>query len=139
MNYIAIVVCAVLSMVIGSIWYGPLFGKKWMELMEIDMTKMDEEEKKECMKGMWKLYAGQFVLSLFQIFVLAWYVDMFRGMASGAHIAFSLFIAFVMPTVAGACMWGEKNTKTAWTKFFISSGAQLISLLVFGYILSVWV
>ncbi len=29
-NLLAVVVCAIASMVLGMLWYGPLFGKKWM-------------------------------------------------------------------------------------------------------------
>ena len=32
-NYLAIIVSAVLMMVIGYVWYGPLFGKRWATLM----------------------------------------------------------------------------------------------------------
>ena len=31
-NYVAILACGISAMVIGSIWYGPLFGKTWMQL-----------------------------------------------------------------------------------------------------------
>ena len=40
-NYWAIVAGAVLSMVIGAIWYGPLFGKKWMEIVGVDSTDLE--------------------------------------------------------------------------------------------------
>ena len=32
-NWIAIVVCVVAAMALGFVWYGPLFGKLWLELM----------------------------------------------------------------------------------------------------------
>ena len=32
-NWIAVLVAAVSAFMIGGIWYGPLFGKKWMELV----------------------------------------------------------------------------------------------------------
>lgn len=31
-NYYAVVASSVLAMVVGAIWYGPLFGKKWLEI-----------------------------------------------------------------------------------------------------------
>ena len=30
-NFLAVLVCGVVSMIIGATWYGPLFGKKWMK------------------------------------------------------------------------------------------------------------
>ncbi|MDO8488446.1 MAG: DUF1761 family protein [bacterium] len=32
-NYLAILAAAVLSMVLGFLWFGPLFGQTWMKLM----------------------------------------------------------------------------------------------------------
>ncbi len=30
-NYLAVILCGIISMVIGAIWYGPVFGKLWMK------------------------------------------------------------------------------------------------------------
>ena len=41
-NYLAVLVSGILAMVVGSIWYGPLFGKIWMKeegYTEEDLTK----------------------------------------------------------------------------------------------------
>lgn len=136
-NYWAVFVCALLSMIIGSIWYGPLFGKKWMQLSKID--ELSEEKKKKMRKGMWKMYFLQFVLSLFQIYVLAWYIGTLNGISSGVHTAFSLFIAFIMPTLAGGSLWNGDSNKDNWTRFFITFGANLVSFIIYGYILSIWI
>jgi len=29
----AVLVCGVVAMALGFVWYGPLFGKKWLELI----------------------------------------------------------------------------------------------------------
>ena len=41
MNWLAIIAAAVAIFVVGFIWYGPLFGKAWME-----STGMTEEKAK---------------------------------------------------------------------------------------------
>ncbi len=135
-NYLAVLVCAVLSMVIGSIWYGPLFGKKWMQLAKIE--DLSEEKKKEMRKGMWKTYLLQFALSLFQIYVLAWYINTLSDMSSGVHTAFSLFIAFIMPTLAGGSLWNGDSNKDNWTRFWLTFGANLVSFIVYGFVLGMW-
>ena len=68
-NYFAIVVGAVLSMVIGAVWYGPLFGKKWLEI--VGATAEDLEARKKMQAAAGPLYVAQFVLTLFQVLVLA--------------------------------------------------------------------
>ena len=57
-NYWAILVLGIVSMALGALWYGPLFGKKWMEI--IGVNKNDLEARKEMEKGVWKLYIVQF-------------------------------------------------------------------------------
>ena len=137
-NYLAVLVCAILAMALGFVWYGPLFGKKWMKLVCAD--EMTEEQKKASMKGMWKLYTTQFLLSLFQLGVLSWYIWNLREFSkTSVCIAFSIWFAFVMPTIAGSCMWNGDSKGDAWTKFLIQAGCQLIIFLISGLILSHWI
>ena len=46
LNYVAVLVCAVVSMVVGAVWYGPLFGKQWMEVIGINAKDKKAREKK---------------------------------------------------------------------------------------------
>ncbi|TXH00849.1 MAG: DUF1761 domain-containing protein [Candidatus Moraniibacteriota bacterium] len=135
-NYWAILVCAVASMVIGFVWYGPLFGRKWMEINELSA---DDLAKREAMqKSAGPLYGVQFLLSLLQIYILS---NLFQWTGAGdkaVWTSFFLWLGFVMPTVAGLAMWNAKPAKVRWAMFLISSGYQLILFLVYGTILSVW-
>ncbi len=135
-NYLTVVASAVIALVIGGVWYGPLFGKKWMEA--IGAANCTEEQKKEAMKGMWKLYVLQFLLVLFQMYVLFWYVGTLSEISTTIHTAFSLWVAFVMPTIAGVAIWSGESKKIAWNKFLIQAGYQLIVFLITGYIMGIW-
>jgi hypothetical protein len=134
-NYWAILVCGILSMVVGAIWYGPLFGKKWMEV--IGANALDVEKQKEMQKGAFKLYVVQFVLTLFQVWVLAYYIEGWKE-ASGLQNALWIWGAFVMPIIAGASMWNNDSKKIAWSRFLIQSGYQLVIFVIFGLILGFW-
>ncbi len=59
-NYLAILLCGVASMVLGYLWYGPLFGKPWMKM--VGMTKEKMAAAKDSMP---KTYGIMFVSSLF--------------------------------------------------------------------------
>ncbi len=135
LNFWAVLLCAILSMVLGFIWYGPLFGKKWMAVMNAE--KMNEEEKKKMMKSAWKLYLIQFILTLFELYVLAWYIGTLSGISSGIHTAFSIWLAFLVPTLAGSVMWSGDKKKVAWNRFLIQAGYQLILFLLTGFILTI--
>ncbi len=135
-NYYAVLVCAVLSMVVGAIWYGPLFGKKWAEVVGVDMS--NEEARKEMQKGVGKLYAVQFALALFQIYVLAHYIKGWTEV-SGVENALWIWAGFIIPTVAGSAMWNNDSSKISWTRFLIQGGYQLILFIMFGFVLGTWV
>ena len=142
-NYWAVLVCGVLSMVIGAVWYGPLFGKKWMEI--VGATNQDLETRKKMQKAAGPLYFVQFILTLFQVLLLSTFITwMYKNdptaVLDTGHIfmALSLWVAFVVPTLAGACMWTNDSSKIKWARFLIQSGYQLVCFIIFGFVLGMW-
>ncbi len=128
----AVLVCGVLAMVIGSIWYGPLFGKKWAHIIGCD--NLTPEQQKEMQKGMWKFYLTQFILVLFQVYILANYI---KGLSDVAPVSNALWIwaGFIMPTIAGAVLWSGEDAKKAWARFWIMAGYNFVLFVVFGLVL----
>lgn len=134
-NYLAVLVASILSMVLGALWYGPLFGKKWMQI--IGAKPMTEAEKKQMQKQAMPLYLVQFLLTLFQVYVLAQYIAGWTD-ASGIENSLWIWAAFVMPTVAGASMWNNDSKEIAWSRFLIQGGYQLVLFVIFGLVLGMW-
>lgn len=100
-NIWAVLVCGLLAMILGYIWYGPLFGKMWLETIKATPKDLAERAKMQASAG--PLYVIQFVLSLFQAYVLAYYI---AGWNTVTPLENSLWIwaAFIMPVVAqGLC------------------------------------
>lgn len=137
MNYLAIFAAAISSMVIGSLWYGPVFGKPWMKLMGW---------KKENMKGikqaeMMKMYGLQFVGSLVMAFVLA-HALVFAasylgesGVSAGLQTGFWNWIGFIAPVTLGSVLWEGKS----WKLWILNNAYYLVVLCSMGVILSLWV
>jgi hypothetical protein len=134
-NYVTILACGVLAMILGAIWYGPLFGKKWMAI--VGATNMDKAAREKMKKSAGKLYLVQFLLVLFQVWVLAFYIKGWEE-ASGVTNALWIWAAFVMPTIAACSMWNNDAKKIAWSRFLIQGGYQLILFILFGLILGLW-
>lgn len=138
-SFLPVLVCAVVSMIIGMIWYGPmLFGKTWARLIKADPDCMtDPVKRKEANKKAIPLYLIQFVLALFQVWVLAHFI---QGWSDTSPLVASLWIwaGFIMPMAAGGAMWGGDNKKDAWQRFFITAGFNLVLFIVFALILSAW-
>ena len=131
-NYLAVLIAAIASMAIGFLWYGPLFGKMWMGMMNFDKKKMDEAKK----KGMGKTYALTFATSLIMGYVLALFVGYVQAttIADGIVLGFWLWIGFFATTQLGMVLWEGKPTKL----YLINTLHNLVTLAVMGAILAVW-
>lgn len=133
MNFLPILFCAIAGMVVGFIWYGPLFGKVWMRVMGHDGPKPTKEEMKEMNKKMMPTYILQFLLIILQVWILKFFLDL--GISDPIHVAFGIWLGFIMPTVAGIAMWSGKSRKLTWAMFLTSAGFQLVSIIVFALII----
>lgn len=132
-NLLAVLASAVASMVIGSVWYGPLFGKKFMEVM--GMGTWTPEQKEAMKKQMMFTYLAQFVASLVMFYVLAHVISAFNGMTvrGGMTGALWMWIGFVVPLKLADALWGGKMTM-----FWLSIGNMLVTLLAAGAIIGGW-
>ena len=119
-----------MSLVIGSIWYGPLFGKKFMH--EMGMSAWSEEKKNAMRKSMMSTYVWQFVASIVMFYVLARFmvatgqIDVMGGIT----VAFWAWLGFIVPLKLGDALWGGKMTL-----FWIGMSNMLVTLLVAGAII----
>ena len=129
----AILASAIASMVIGSIWYGPLFQKPFIKAMGMD--KWSPEKQAAEKKKMGKTYFIQFVASLVMFYVLAYFMDNMNQLSVGGGfmVAFWAWIGFVVPVKLGDAIWGGNMTL-----FWIGAGNMLITLLAAGAIIGAW-
>lgn len=132
-NYWAVLVAAIASMVIGSIWHGPLFGKMFTQAMGMD--KWTPEEQAKMKKSMTRSYIIQFICSFVMFFVLAWYIvtSSHTGVYGGVANAFGLWLGFVVPLSLSEAIWGGKMTV-----FWINIGGMLLTLIAAGAIIGAW-
>lgn len=132
-NYWAILVGALFHMVLGYFWYSPyLFGKQWMELMNISPERINQTRN----QGMAKFYAAQFLASIVKVWVLSIFINLIVifNFWGGVVIGLLAFIGFVFTTELGGLLWEGKS----WKLLAINMGYHAITLGVIGGILSVW-
>ena len=130
-NYLAVLVCAIASMIIGSVWYSPmLLGRTWME--EVD--KPEEELKKEF--NPLKTYGIAFISNLFIAFSLAQLMAHSNAttVAAGIRLAFLCWFGFIVAPMVINSLFEGKSIKL----LLVDSGHHLIVILVFGIILGAW-
>ena len=131
-NYLAVVVAAVVAFVLGGLWYSPiLFAKPWVKA-----HGYTEERVKEMQASAPKAYAVSFFCQLLialALAVLIGYLHMERCV-QGLKLAGLVWAGFAFPLGLMANMFSDKKI----TVFYIDTGYQLVYLLVMGSILTVW-
>ena len=132
-NYLAVLAAAVAYIVLGFLWYGPLFGKQWIKLMNFDKKKMSEMKN----KGMGKTYVIMVVGTLVTSYVLAHFVDYLdaANVAGALTAAFWIWLGFVAPVQLGMVLWEGKP----WKLYFLNAAYYLVNLAVMATILAVWI
>ena len=128
-NYLAVVVAALSSFIIGWLWYGPLFGKPWMKLNGFTSEKI-----KEGGISMPVIMVVNFIATLLSAFALA----MFLGAES--DLWFGIFAGIMI-----AIFWigtGRLNDvlyeRKPWGLFLINVGYNLVIYIIMGAIIGGW-
>ena len=135
MNFGAIIVAAIVTFMLGGLWYSPiLFAKPWMLAHGYDPN--DKEKIEAMKKNAGPMYGAAFVASLLSAIILA---RMFSSLGvhdamRGVKIAVAVWLGFVATVQLTGTLFGGKKIQL----FFIDTGYQLLCFIVMGAILSVW-
>lgn len=119
-DWLAIVIAAVLNMIIGFIWYSrALFGKVWLKLAEVK----EAEIKKDKLAVVW---------GLINSLIIAYFLAFFEGylnvttVSDGVFVGFCAWLGFVATTQISCVIWAGKPVKL----FLVETGYKLLSFLV---------
>lgn len=128
-----VVLATIAQFVLGALWYSPLlFGKWWMQIME--STHLSKEELQKMQKGMTPFYGLQFLLTLLSTFSLASLAP-YLPEYSIFHIAFWLWMGFIVPTQISSVVWGSTKKKYWVRQIFVMVSMQLAGLMLASSIL----
>lgn len=159
MNFYAILVAALSTLLVGFVWYGPLFGKAWMT-----ENGFSEEELKQ--GSMVKIFGLTFVFSIFLAMLMqilcihqfgplgmiggpdfietakpsyaafmADYGDSFRTFKHGALHGFMSGLFLALPLVGINGLFERKS----WKYIFIHTGYWIVVMTIMGAIVCGWV
>jgi hypothetical protein len=131
-SIIAIIGSGIVSMLIGYVWYGPLFGKMWAQLQGWSVEDMKARQS----QSMAKSYAMMFIGSL----VLATVLGMFARtvgaltLSDGAMVGFVAWLGFALPLLLTSVLWEGKS----WKLYGLNAGYYLVQFVVLGTIVTLW-
>ena len=108
-NLLAVLISAVVSMVIGSLWFGALFGKAWMKEMKFDNKKIQAMKK----KGMGKSYFVNFLGTFVMAYILSHFVDYMGAVTfnQGMWTGFLVWLGFFATSMLGMMLWEGRSFK----------------------------
>jgi len=128
-NFMAVIVAAISSFAVGSLWYSRLlFGNAWMKA-----SGMTEEAAKKGNMG--KIFGFAFLFSLIMSLNLAFFLadpqtDAVWGLTAGFMAGFG-WIAMGIGIIS---MFEQRS----WIYIFIHSGYLIVALMIMGLILGLW-
>ncbi len=126
-NVWGVLLGAALAMVLGMIWYGPLFGKKWMQL--VGMTaEVSTAAKKRAQTS----YIFMTVSALLTAYVLAIFIKNLIVVYSTPYqsllVAFCAWLGFIATSMSHEYLFNAKPKP--WMLYVINAGYNLVSLLL---------
>ena len=132
-NYIAVILATLSSMVVGFIWYTPrVFGNTWMRL-----TGVNPEA------GM-SSAARPIIVTVIVSFVTAWVLagaaDISFHFYGGSFLASSLFTALILWAgfTAARFVTHDQFDKRPWQLTVLNCAHELVTILVMALIIGVW-
>jgi len=128
-NWIAIIVSAVVFNAIGFAWYSDsVFGKKWRK-----ESGMSEADFKKGSQNMNRMFILMTITSLLMAYVLAVVINVFEAttIVAGLTGAFWLWLGFVATTSLNSVIYEKKS----WNYYLINASYQLVGMLAMGVVL----
>lgn len=128
-NYLAVVVAALVNMAVGFVWYSlKIFGKTWMK--EVGLTM------KQIGNGPGIGYAITMLGALLQAFVLAHFVDYASAdtVVEGLVVGLWLGVGLVATSIAANYIFAQRSR----TLYLIDAGYFVTTLALNGALLAVW-
>ena len=127
-NWLAIIVAAIVRFAIGAGWYTALFGKRWRALQGIPEGASTA--------GMGQAMIAGFVGDLVMAYVLARFVGHYgaANIIDGVVVGFLAWLGFVATVMVGSIFYEKKPGEVV----AINAGYQLVTIVVMGAILAVW-
>lgn len=124
-NYLAVLLAALSSFVLGGLWYSVLFGRKWMVL-----TGQSEETLKAGNPAV--IFGFGFLTSLVSAFVFAMLMRHVTDIEDGASFGFAMGLGIVTASL-GLNYLFERRPLGLW---LINGGYFVVQFTLYGVILA---
>lgn len=129
-NWLAVVLATVAAMAIGSVWYGPLFGQKWMKLVGLKKKDIEGDSWTPMYVMVVLAFVQAYILSHFIVYASFFYPDL-SGIVIGLITGFWAWVGFSGVAIVSNHMFSKRSNEL----IKIDAGNPLVTLLVSGAII----
>jgi hypothetical protein len=129
-NWLAILVGAVVWFLLGALWYGPLFGKAW-----IAATGIDPRAEGRPGAGIYVFPLVAYIVATIALAMLAVATGS-STLGHGIILGLVVGIGFAVTLYAVESVFGRRPKAGTW--FGITAAYQLIGILIAAVIVTVW-
>ena len=129
-NYLAVIVAAVVHFIIGGLWYGLIFAGIFVDIVGPQALQQMVAD------SHWSQYLVAFITSLVLVYILAHFVQFTGSKTAGGGLqtAFWLWLGFVATTQLSGVIFEQRKVGLD----LLNIGYQLVACLICGAILAVW-
>ena len=131
-NFLAIIVASVVSVLIAMFWYSSaVFGPHWMRLAGISKKDADAAKKK---------MAGSMIMGLVSTFISFWALALIMesflvaGIGTAILVGLLVWVGFVLTTTLSPVLWEGKS----FTLYVLNNSYTLISVVIGAIIIGAW-
>lgn len=132
-NWWAVIVCMVLSIVVGSVWFGPkTFFPMWWQALGRGDAKPGDGHPMSTVFGL--TFVASFVQPLMMALFLHAIYPAGATWQAGAQLGLLLWVGFVAPTFLSNRLFAGYP----WIVYLLEVGNHLVNFVLFGIVLAVW-
>lgn len=137
MHIVPIVLAVVVAQVVGFIWYGFVFRKKWEAV--VGVTK-EQAEMKRGGKDMIPIMITNLLLSILVYTTFAIIIGSFDAINAmqAMWVAILVWLGVIVPMQGQMALYSNKVKHLAWSMFLINSSYQLVCVIVVGLLVGAW-
>jgi hypothetical protein len=128
-NYLAVIVAALCSFIVGWIWYGPLFGKIWMKLHGFSKDDLNEGT-----LSMPVIMIVNYIATALAALAIAMFIGPEANAGFGIFAGIMIAVFWIGTSRLNDVLYERKPLGL----FFINVGYTLVIYVIMGAILGAW-
>ena len=132
-NYGAVLLATVVQLIVGGIWYTPVFGKVWGKIHGFDA--LSKKTQAEMQKEMVPLLVAQFLVTGVTALFLAQFMLLLSEIRP-YELATWLWLGFMVPVQISAVLFGGTEKQWISKKILIMAGGSFVCIQLAAVIIN---